>query len=1399
MLSTSIYTTVYKIFQKKKTHTSQQVSLKENIADWNWKRNLDNSVWKYIKLILIYSFSFICLGQERTIMDNREEVIIITNPAIVVGLAVVAHFLINTNRFQKAIDLWKECLILLKDLKKDKRSKVYRLIYTAIFNAYRLVSDYANAVRYGRKLLLIFHDTGDMVKEGQLSLTLGRICHSQNNLEEALEFYERAIDISVQTGDRKLEAEAYRNLGVVFNSLGEYVKAKECLEKALAIRTETGDRKREAAVYRNLGGVFNSLGEYVKAKECLEKALPIIIETGDKEGEVEAYGNLGVVCNSLGENVKAKECLEKALAIRTETGDRKIEAVVYRNLGGVFNSLGEYVKAKECLEKALPIIIETGDRKGEGEVYRSLGVVFNSLGEYVKAKECLEKALPIIIETGDRKGEGEVYRSLGVVFNSLGEYVKAKECLEKALPIIIETGDRKREAVVYRHLGVVFNSLGEYVKAKECLEKALSTTIETGDKKGEADVSRGLGVVLNSLGEYVKAKECIEKELAIRIETGDRKREAAAYRNLGVVFDSLGECVKAKECLEKALPTTIETGDRKGGADVYRNLGVVLNSLGEYVKAKECIEKELAIRIETGDRKREAAAYRNLGVVFHSLGEYVKAKECLEKALPIIIETCDKEGEGEVYCKLGGVFNSLGEYVKAKECLEIALAIRIETGDRKREAEVYCNLGGVFNSLGEYVKANNCLEKALPITIETGDRKGEAEVYRRQGGMFHLLGECVKAKQCLKKACDISIEIGDRRAETVDYGELGGVFTSLGKYPMAKKYLDKALTMSTEIGDRVRQADNYERQERIFRLIGDYNKAKECQEKSVALKVCNSDIEKAMSYIDIGVLLRMRGENSAADEYFEKALLLSKDRGNKRLELKILCWLSKSKLSQNKTQEAFRYLYQCIEKFEDLRNRLGENDHFKACLLEAHGTFPYEKLSRELCFNGNPFDALYVEELARARGLADLMAAQYSVETPISANPQSWSGITNVIRKESNCACLYIAYDDKLKRHCCNHLFFWIVKTSGEKYFKFINVDKTVTFPSIYVNSVGEFFAKGLENVRILPDEDCEDRSLNIGESQLISSEQESPAALRPGEKEDGKNKDLDSQNLSLCYKFLIAPVVDLLEEPEVIIVPHRGLYQVPFAALGEEKGKYLSDDFRIRIVPSLTTLKVIQDSPPDYHSQTGALIVGDPEVGWVLHDGKRKNIIPLPFARKEVKMIGRLLGVAPLIGDRATKEAVLQAIHSVSLIHIAAHGNAESGQIALSPVGCTNRIPQEEDYFLTMSDISKVELRAKLLVLSCCHSGRGQIKAEGVIGIARAFLGSGARSVLAALWGIEDTATEQLMSRFYEHLVRGESASESLHQAMKWMRNNGFEMVCQWAPFMLIGDNVTFDVAKLR
>ena len=84
-----------------------------------------------------------------------------------------------------------------------------------------------------------------------------------------------------------------------------------------------------------------------------------------------------------------------------------------------------------------------------------------------------------------------------------------------------------------------------------------------------------------------------------------------------------------------------------------------------------------------------------------------------------------------------------------------------------------------------------------------------------------------------------------------------------------------------------------------------------------------------------------------------------------------------------------------------------------------------------------------------------------------------------------------------------------------------------------------------------------------------------------------------------------------------------------------------------------MTTLKLIQDSPGDCHTQTGELIAGDPDVGTVRYKGNNMAFSRLPSAGSEAATIARLLGVRPLLGEKATKQMVLDRLHSVSLLHL--------------------------------------------------------------------------------------------------------------------------------------------------
>jgi len=319
---------------------------------------------------------------------------------------------------------------------------------------------------------------------------------------------------------------------------------------------------------------------------------------------------------------------------------------------------------------------------------------------------------------------------------------------------------------------------------------------------------------------------------------------------------------------------------------------------------------------------------------------------------------------------------------------------------------------------------------------------------------------------------------------------------------------------------------------------------------------------------------------------------------------------------------------------------------------------------------------------------------------------------------------------------------------------------------------------KALDKIGAGVDVRCENRSLGA-----VSAD---PPSTREADAEVVESPHCANNFLQPLYDLIISPIADLLEGDELVIVPDDPLCLAPWTAF--------SESIRIRTVPSLTTLRLITGCPSDYHSKSGALLVGDPCVEEV------PLVLPqLPYARKEVEMIGEILHASPLTGREAIKSEVLKRIQSVALVHIAAHGQEKTGEIDLAPnPGWTSQFPEDQDFILTMADVQAVHLRARPVVLSCCHSGRGEVKSDGVVGMARAFLCAGARSVLASLWAIDDEATMNFMRSFYQHLIDGKSASMALHQAMKSLRES--EKFCAakyWAPFVLIGDDLKFEFGE--
>ena len=103
-----------------------------------------------------------------------------------------------------------------------------------------------------------------------------------------------------------------------------------------------------------------------------------------------------------------------------------------------------------------------------------------------------------------------------------------------------------------------------------------------------------------------------------------------------------------------------------------------------------------------------------------------------------------------------------------------------------------------------------------------------------------------------------------------------------------------------------------------------------------------------------------------------------------------------------------------------------------------------------------------------------------------------------------------------------------------------------------------------------------------------------------------------------------------------------------------------------------------------------------------------------------------------------------------------------------------------------------QVRLDADLVTLSACDSALGkEFAGEGMVGLTRAFLFAGARTVLASLWAVGDQSSPELMTRFYGYLKQGRRKDDALRTAQIDLLHAGGQSAHPffWAPFVLVGD----------
>ena len=901
----------------------------------------------------------------------------------------------------------------------------------------------------------------------------------------------------------------------------------------------------------------------------------------------------------------------------------------------------------------------------------------------------------------------------------------------------------------------------------------LKNATEMGDKTGEGRAYSKLGIAFRRLGDFKQAIDYHMLHLTIAKEEGDKAGEGRAYGNLGNAYQSLGDFKQAIDYHMLDLTIAKEVGDRAGEGGAYGNLGNAYQSLGDFIQAIDYHMLHLTIAKEVGDRAGEGSAYGNLGNAYQSLGDFKQAIDYHMLHLTIAKEVGDRAGEGRAYGNLGNAYQRLGDFKQTIDYHMLHLTIAKEVGDRAGEGRAYGNLGNAYQSLGDFKQAIDYHMLRLTIAKEVGDRAGEGGAYGNLGNAYQSLGDFKQAIDYHMLDLTIAKEVGDRAGEGVACGSLCIAYITLRNFREAIFHCKQFLQIAKKTGNKDSEGRAYASLGSIQLGLGDVSGGVQYYLQSLEIaERLGEKIGEGYAYCKLGEAYRRQGDLKQSIECHKKHLNIAREVGDKCGEGYACYSLGRDFELSGRLHEALDH-YRCSVKVHNDIRHLQVEDVWKVSFRDMRQDV-YTALWRFLVRLSKIDEALCAAEQGRAQALMDLMKIQYDLQLPHSEFPGVEDSFSNLASSTST-QTVFVALQGKT-------INLWVLCKGSNVQFRQNTVEERDA----------AYFIEGLRK-RVLNENQIRGRSVD-------KMREESPPSHATDQ--TSQSTPATTSSLRALYLSIFEPIRSMLKGDEIVIVPDGPLHLTPFAAFLDQASRYLSESFRIRLVPSLTSLQLFEDCAESYHSNTGVLLVGDPCLEQVTNIFGVPILPQLPHAITEVKMIGEIFNTTPLTGREATKEEVLKRITSVALVHIAAHGNSEHGEIALAPNSTQKYISREEHmkhHMLKLADVQAVHLRARLVVLSCCHSGQGEIKAEGVIGIARAFLGSGARSVLVSLWAIDDKATLEFMKFFYQNIRNGDSASVSLNQAMESLRESDkFSDVKHWAPFVLLGDDVTLDFGAM-
>ena len=820
----------------------------------------------------------------------------------------------------------------------------------------------------------------------------------------------------------------------------------------------------------------------------------------------------------------------------------------------------------------------------------------------------------------------------------------------------------------------------------------------------------------------------------------------------------------------------------------------------DFPAAARAIEAECAVAGRIQDGQGLGLCAYNRGNLYSGQERVEEARAQFDEALARFLKLGDHGYASRTLNGMAIIYSRQNEFFEAQQLLERAMKEGELSGDRERVAQTSVNLAIGYNDQGNYRAATQSFQVALDICRELGLERQSSKVLTGLAAVYNYQRDFQLALQYAVEALAVLEKYHDTGNMAATYGNLALAYQGVGQFEKARQYLEAELKIAAETEDP---------NSRMMALYNYGDLLRELKQPAAAIVRMQESLglarqlrRRAMSVhnlISLAELANEAGQWREALELSGQAAPDARGLGEPLLAARLGDARGVSLLRLGRVAEAEASLREGIDAIETMRRQLAGEQETMAIFMRDKVEV-YHHMVELLLGAGRTEEALGFAERAKARVVLDILLgsrerliksmtpaeerqegalvarmaalAQELIRQSAAAKADSAADAARVnaararleiarLEHRALANSLYAAHSQlRLQRADFE------AATAAELAAAMPDGKAALLEYALGERSSSLFVltrdAEGKAQLRVYP--------LTAGQAKLAKE----VAAFR----QQIATRDLEyGKRAQALYAMLLAPAREQLRgKTTLVIVPDRFLWQLPFQALQSAPGRHVVEQHAVFYAPSLAVLREMQRARATAPEQPKVLAV----------DGAQ-----LASAVREVNGVRELYGAGRTtvyLAAQADEDVIKRQAPEYDVLHLAAHGIFQDAQPMLSYL-LLARGGKAETGSLAAREMMNLDLRANLVVLSGCETGRGAAgNGEGLIGMSWALLVAGSPTTVASQWRVDAASTTEMMLAFHGNLRRMGKARALQQAALSILDKPAYRHPFYWSGFAMIG-----------